>query len=583
MITQAPLRVSVLSSGYSQSLSKIAFGTGMAGSVIEGVLTLTATGGSGGTDISGINGIIKSNGVDLVGAALAGTDYLAPDGDGSELTGVLHSTDIADMATQTWVEEQGFIANPTDAAGVLTNDGSGNLSWGAASGSVAWAAITGTQTDVNVSGFTNDAGYLTAGNSVSDLTGGSTVASNASDGETAYSWGNHASAGYLVPTGTVAYQGDNVSEFTNDANYISNSALSPSSSIGIGYGTSAGSNSLSLGYNAQASGAWQTTIGTFSNPFNNFTDSTLILGGYAEMIGDEMWLKLSHGSIQMPALTMAGLVVTDSSGNITSVAANVSELNNDAGYLTSLTGHNVSELNDDIGIVNIGWLSTQSYVAFGNPVSYLTNDAGYITSASIPTNVSSFTNDAGYLTSSSLSGVAFGTNLYVDIYGILHVASGELIQLDGPTSIGGVLFGPGATDVRCSGSMGSAAIDFGGGITSLTYQMNAILTVANSVSDLTGGTTVASNASDGETAYGWGNHASAGYLTDISALTSGAVTSLSGHGVSELSNDSDFITDGSFLDNSSGANWATSTPTSINEAINRIATALVGLLATPIP
>jgi len=45
----------------------------------------------------------------------------------------------------------------------------------------------------------------------------------------------------------------------------------------------------------------------------------------------------------------------------------------------------------------------------------------------------------------------------------------------------------------------------------------------------------------------------------------------------------DFITDEAFVDNSSGANWATTTPTSINEAINRIAAAVAGLLTTPIP
>ncbi len=38
-----------------------------------------------------------------------------------------------------------------------------------------------------------------------------------------------------------------------------------------------------------------------------------------------------------------------------------------------------------------------------------------------------------------------------------------------------------------------------------------------------------------------------------------------------------------FIDTSSGANWATTTPTMADEAINRIATALTGLLGYPIP
>ena len=38
-----------------------------------------------------------------------------------------------------------------------------------------------------------------------------------------------------------------------------------------------------------------------------------------------------------------------------------------------------------------------------------------------------------------------------------------------------------------------------------------------------------------------------------------------------------------FVDNSSGANWASSAPTNVNDAINRMAAAVASLLGTPIP
>ena len=136
---------------------------------------------------------------------------------------------------------------------------------------------------------------------------------------------------------------------------------------------------------------------------------------------------------------------------------------------------------------------------------------------------------------------------------------------------------------------------------------NAYLTAANSVSDLTGGSTVASNASDGETAYGWGNHASAGYLTSESDPVFSAwysnfgtnfasdVAYIIGQNTNGYFNAGNLTSldvagalgfapvDGSFVDNSSGANWAGTAPTTTNDAINRIAALLSVGGTTPIP
>lgn len=71
---------------------------------------------------------------------------------------------------------------------------------------------------------------------------------------------------------------------------------------------------------------------------------------------------------------------TDSLALSTDIPKNVSELVNDAGYVTAST-----------------------MPAIPSKTSDLDNDSGFITASAIPSNVGAFTNDVGYLTSSSSS------------------------------------------------------------------------------------------------------------------------------------------------------------------------------------
>ena len=112
-------------------------------------------------------------------------------------------------------------------------------------------------------------------------------------------------------------------------------------------------------------------------------------------------------------------VTTHSLAIESEIPTNVSDLNNDAGYLTqhqdiktinnnSLIGtgnvqldlgdHNVIE---SISVNNTPQTITNKNVNITVPTNtnQLTNGAGFITSSDIPSNVSAFTNDAGYLTS----------------------------------------------------------------------------------------------------------------------------------------------------------------------------------------
>ena len=92
---------------------------------------------------------------------------------------------------------------------------------------------------------------------------------------------------------------------------------------------------------------------------------------------------------------------------IPQIPADISAFNNDAGYITSYTETDPQynawdkDYNDLINKPTIPTVPTN--------VSAFTNDAGYITSAAIPampTNVSAFTNDAGYVTAADVQQAA---------------------------------------------------------------------------------------------------------------------------------------------------------------------------------
>lgn len=121
--------------------------------------------------------------------------------------GFLTSSAISDMATKTWVNQQGFVTSSgvtsvglsvptgfTVSGSPVT--GSGTLSLGIASG--YFIPTTAQRSTWN--------GKQDA---ISDL---ATIRSNASHGQTAYGWGNHANAGYMLRTEGM--------RFTSYGNYI---------------------------------------------------------------------------------------------------------------------------------------------------------------------------------------------------------------------------------------------------------------------------------------------------------------------------------------------------------------------------
>ena len=223
----------------------------------------------------------------------------------------------------------------------------------------------------NVSAFTNDAGYLTSfteqqvltiSNDTLFLTGGSFVKLPAGFDGDYNSLTNRPelfSGDYndLTNQPQIPTVPTNVSAFTNDAGYITESTLTTNNYI------------------------TQNDLVT-----NNYVTEADIPTNVSAFTND------------------AGYITMDSIPAIPTVPTNISAFVNDAGYLTTATVQEAANIPTNVSAFNndANYITAADVPAIPTNVSAFENDANYITSAdvpAIPTNVSAFTNDAGYLTS----------------------------------------------------------------------------------------------------------------------------------------------------------------------------------------
>lgn len=120
----------------------------------------------------------------------------------------------------------------------------------------------------------------------------------------------------------------------------------------------------------------------------------------------------------------------------------VSELTNDAGYLTFFTESQILSISNDTIFLTGGsfvklpdgfsgdyndLVNLPTIPTVPTNVSEFANDAGYITSANIPTNVSEMTNDAGYLTSYT------EVQTLGNVVALGNAANGQLKEVSDPT------------------------------------------------------------------------------------------------------------------------------------------------------
>ena len=297
----------------------------------------------------------------------------------------------------------------------------------------------------NVSAFTNDAGYLTSfieqqiltiSNDTVFLTGGSFVKlPEGFDGD----------YNSLINKPVIPTIPTEVSTFNNDAGYITIDSVPTNISA---FNNDAGYLTGYIETDPQFN-AWdkdyedlnnKPTIPTIPSNVSAFTNDAGYLTSFTEQqiltISNDTVFLTGGSFVKLPegfdgdynSLTNKPVLFSGNYNDLTNkpsiptVPTTVSAFTNDAGYLTGYTETdpqfnawdkdyndlinkpviptipaNVSAFTNDAG-----YITMDSVPAIPTNVSAFTNDAGYITMADVPevpSNVSSFTNDAGYLTS----------------------------------------------------------------------------------------------------------------------------------------------------------------------------------------
>jgi len=236
---------------------------------------------------------------------------------------------------------------------------------------------------------------------------------------------------------------------------------------------------------------------------------------------------------------------------------NVSDLTNDAGYLTGISGQSIEDLSDvatmtpsdgqlltwdsstskwnaedapislpDQTSQSGKYLTTNGTVASWDALATVANSGAYSDLSGTPTNVSTFTNDSGYITGNqtiTLSGDATGSGTTSITVTVADDSHNHIISnVDGLQD---------ALDAKQAAATAlTTSTSFSGDVTG-TYNSIAVTNDSHThdtryyteteVGNFFSGTTAITgyNKSNWDTAYSWGNHASAGYLTGNQTIT----------------------------------------------------------------
>ena len=268
--------------------------------------------------------------------------------------------------------------------------------------------VTEADIPTNVSAFTNDAGYITMDSIPVIPTVPTNVSAFVNDAgyvtQSTLTTENYITQNDLI-TNNYVTEADiptNVSAFTNDAGYITMDSIPVIPTV-------------------------PTNVSAFTNDAGYITESTLTTENYItqnDLITNNYVTEADIPTNVSAFNNDAGYITMDSIPAIPIVPTNVSAFTNDAGYITESTLANNNYITQNDLITNnyvteadiptnvsaftndAGYITMDSVPAIPTNVSVFTNDAGYITNAAIPTNISAFTNDAGYLTSATVQEAA---------------------------------------------------------------------------------------------------------------------------------------------------------------------------------
>lgn len=191
--------------------------------ILSGQGTVTSVAGTGTVNGITLTGTVTESGSLTLGGTLSGISS-------SQLASQNVSQFTNDSSYLTTVTFADVTSKPTTLSGYGITDAATS-----AQGTLADSAL---QTGDNVSTLVNDSGYITSytetdtldsvtnrgATTTNDITVGIVTATGgtSTNWNTAFSWGNHASAGYLTAssTNTLTNKSGNVSQWTNDSGYI---------------------------------------------------------------------------------------------------------------------------------------------------------------------------------------------------------------------------------------------------------------------------------------------------------------------------------------------------------------------------
>ena len=214
-------------------------------------------------------------------------------------------------------------------------------------------------------------------------------------------------------------------------------------------------------------------------------------------------------------LNDAGYITMDSIPEIPSIPTDISVFNNDAGYITAqdipeipTVPTNVSAFLNDAGYITMD--SIPEIPSIPTNVSVFYNDANYITAQDIPeiptvpTNVSAFLNDAGYITMDSIPEIpSIPTNVSVFYNDANYITAQDIPEIPTvPTNVSAFLNDAGyitmdsIPEIPSIPTNVSVFYNDAGYITGYTEQQ--VLTISNDTIFLTGGSFVKLPAGSGE-------------------------------------------------------------------------------------
>lgn len=400
----------------------------MAGKKVNRLIVPNVYTANGVEPVTSVNNILPVNGNVTIPIPTVPTNVSAFTNDAGYLT----SATLDGYATQSWVQQQGYLTS-VPSQYITDTELSTTLADYAQTTdipTVGNGTITINQGGVQKGTFTTNQ----SGNTTIDLdAGGSSgtvdqtydsASANAQSGVAIAGAGFLTSipSGYLQNTATGSY-----------ALTILGTAQTAGKGTNVGYYTSAEQNSSAFGYYARATGQYAEAFGSNSTASGNWSitighsgtasgDYSIAIGSGASVSANRaiqlgVGVNSTTNSLQIGFSASNNYILLDGTtglipdarissniaraSDIPTVPTNISSFTNDSGYITGITS---SDVTTALGYTPYDASNPNGYTSNTGTVTSVNNSqpdaSGNVTLSipAVPTNVSAFTNDSGYIT-----------------------------------------------------------------------------------------------------------------------------------------------------------------------------------------